>query len=50
MYLGEEKGRRDGTEEERRCFVRERGNIEANACHMGFGRSAFVKGEAIVMG
>ena len=26
------------------------GNIEANACDMGFGRSGLVKGEAIMMG
>ena len=50
MYLGEEEGRRDGMEKDRRCFVRERGNIEANECNMGTGRSGLVKGEVIVMG
>ena len=50
MYLGEEEGRRDGREEERRCFVRERENIEAKACDLGVGRSRLVKGEVIVMG
>ena len=44
MYLGEEEGRRDGTEEERRCFVRERGNIEANACDLGVGMESVKEG------
>ena len=50
MYLGGEEGRRDGTEECRRCLVRERGNIEAKGCDLGAGNSGLVKREVIVIG
>ena len=49
MYLGEEEGTRDGREEDTRCLVGERWNIEAKGCDWGVGRSGLVKGEVIVM-